>query len=248
MFASRFAGSGVRGCVHSCASSRLALCSKPFVRWFSFRDFFTKEAKEARTARIKKEVSKSYFADMKAVRQDGGKQALPRFRSLIPSPQSRAFPAIMAVNLLDENIDVSSQLTGRVSLVLLGFRAFATPMIQQWQQLVQTQLLPVHPTLQVLELSVVESALFRSFLRSSILSGMRKSTPEERQRNVLVLFSASADFREQLGIENLLTAYALLVDEHGAVRWMASGAPDVEDQGILKECVAQLAIQSKQHQ
>jgi hypothetical protein len=221
--------------------SLLCQCS----RTFSIKDFLSKEGKEQRTAKLRKEMQTPYFKDLHAISKDKGKSVVPQLTGLIPSSAAKPFPGVVASNLNDESVHLSTFMNGRVSILLVGFRAYATPMIQQWMKRIHAEGSPFLQqlnagSLQVLELSVVESALFRSLLRPAILSGMRKNTPSDRYKNVFVLFSKAEELREDVGLTNPLTAYCVLVDGNGFVRWMASGAPSDADASTLAACATQL--------
>jgi len=93
----------------------------------------------------------------------------------------------------------------------------------------------------VLELSVVESSLYRWFGLSRYIARAQKlAVPDSRHDSFSAVFGAlSEEFVEALGIDNRRGAYVALVDGEGRVRWRASGAPTAKEvktlaKGLLK--------------
>jgi len=57
-------------------------------------------------------------------------------------------------------------------------------------------------------------------------SGMRKGTPREDQENVITVYGGIDSWKQRVDYTSPDTAYLVLIDKHGAVRWRSSGGFD----------------------
>uniref|UniRef100_A0A0D9WDD3 Uncharacterized protein n=1 Tax=Leersia perrieri TaxID=77586 RepID=A0A0D9WDD3_9ORYZ len=219
------------------------------------------EKKEKDKARLKDEMSRSYFADISEIRDNAGKLAKAN-KILIPEIAAVKFPGLSvefpdgrALNLplvaTPQNNDpqdgnaVDAQNDDRkagdmavpdASLVCLSFRASSQNMAESWSQPFLDAFSSAG-NIQVYEVSFIDSWLFSSSpLKGLFIKMMRKSN--NPQRNIVYSFGDHYYFRKGLNIRNLLTGYIYLVDRLGRVRWQGFGSATQEELSSLTACTS----------
>jgi hypothetical protein len=71
-------------------------------------------------------------------------------------------------------------------------------------------------------------------------SGMRKGTPAKDQENVITVYGDTGFWKQRMGYQSPDTAYLVLIDRRGTVRWRHSGAFDEDAYKDLSIQVAAL--------
>ena len=59
-------------------------------------------------------------------------------------------------------------------------------------------------------------------------SGMRKGTPKDKYENVITVYGGAGSWKKALGVGDEKTAYLVLLDPEGTIRWMSKGPPSPE--------------------
>lgn len=78
------------------------------------------------------------------------------------------------------------------------------------------------------------------------ISSTAISTPPTQQQVLLYHFAETWAMRKALNMPNRLTAYALLVDSHGQVRWRATGFATADEIKSLRRATRLLVSKSAQ--
>lgn len=233
------------------------LCSvilpkNPTYQWTSkrFLDFYqlgNKAAIEKERARLADEMNRGYFADIKEMKQHGGKIATAN-KIIVPAMAAVKFPAL-EVNFSDGSslrlpITLDTMNVPRVSMLCLSFRANSQAMIDSWTVPFVDKFSNSNE-IQLFEVSFIDSWLLtRSPLKKPLLRIMRKSNLRDRddalQRKIAYSFGDHYYFRKELKILNLLTGYIFLLDKFGRIRWQGFGLATEEELSSLFSCTSHL--------
>lgn len=212
-----------------------------FIRRLNIFSVFSKEAREKEKARLKDELNRGYFDDLRDLKKSGGKIA-PANTSLTPVAASPRFPAL-EVYVPKQTLTLTLPISNaNATLICMAFRASAQPMVVSWSSPFSKKF--SDQPLNVFEVSVIESLLLslwpikRLLLR--IMRGSQGNTEEELERKVVYAFGDTYDFRKVLGVPNLLSGYVFLVDRKGRVRWRASGMATEEEIESMVGCTRRL--------
>ncbi|KAI5666479.1 hypothetical protein M9H77_16332 [Catharanthus roseus] len=233
--------------------------SKSPSQWTSnrFLDFYqlgNKAAIEKERARLADELNRGYFADIKEMKQHGGKIAAAN-KIIIPAMAAVKFPAL-EVNYSDGSILKLPITSGgtepatdkpdapKASLLCLSFRANSQAMIDSWTVPFVDRFSHSNKV-QLFEVSFIDSWLLtRNPIKKLLLRIMRKSNPRDSkdalQRQVVYSFGDHYYFRKELNILNLLTGYIFLLDSFGRIRWQGFGLATEEELSSLLSCASLL--------
>ncbi|KAG0556504.1 hypothetical protein KC19_11G058900 [Ceratodon purpureus] len=213
-----------------------------FARRLNIFTVFNKEARAKEKARLQDELNRGYFDDFREMKKTGGKIALAS-TSLTPVAGSPRFPS------LDVHIPKGAALTlpledCSAALVCVAFRASAQPMVVSWSAPF-AQKFAGSTSVKVFEVSVIESSLLsiwpiKPLLLRTVRGAQGTNDANELERTVVYAFGDTYDFRKVLGVPNLLSGYAFLLDRKGRVRWRASGMASSEELDSMALCTSRL--------
>lgn len=219
--------------------------SSVFTRRLNIFTVFNREARAKEKARLQDELNRGYFDDFREMKKTGGKIA-PASTSLTPIAGSPRFP------LLEVYIPKGPALTlpledYNATLVCVAFRASAQPMVLSWSSPFAQKFADSksRDSIKVFEVSVIESLVLSVWpIKQLLLRTMRGSQgtheAHELERTVVYAFGDTYDFRKVLGVPNLLSGYAFLLDRKGRVRWRASGMATEEELESMASCTSRL--------
>ena len=71
-------------------------------------------------------------------------------------------------------------------------------------------------------------------------SGMRKGTPRDDYEHVITVYGGTDAWKQRLGFQSPNSAYLVLLDQRGTVRWLYRGQFDAEVYATLSQQVAAL--------
>jgi hypothetical protein len=130
---------------------------------------------------------------------------------------------------------------GKVTLVAMGFSYESRRPVEAWTKRFRSEF-GLNPQAGFFEVPVI-SGLAR-LAKLFIQSGMRRGTPKADHDKVITVYGGSG-WKERLGAEDSDTAYLLLLDRDGRVRWRHTGAFEESVWPQLKEAT-EAALQSGQ--
>lgn len=131
---------------------------------------------------------------------------------------------------------------GKVTLVAMGFSYEARRPVEAWTRRFRSEF-GMNSQAAFFEVPVI-SGLAR-LAKLFIESGMRRGTAKTDHDKVITVFGGGAGWKERLGVENSDTAYLLLLDRDGRIRWRHTGAFEENVWPQLKEAT-ETALQSGQ--
>lgn len=80
--------------------------------------------------------------------------------------------------------------------------------------------------------------------RVFIDGGMRRGTPKALHEHVITVYGGTGDWKKRLGFRDPESAYLLLIDQHGVVRWTHAGRFDEGTFAELRDVAAGLLAQT----
>ena len=160
-------------------------------------------------------------------------------------------------NLFDEPVmlpDVWCQPSGLgeikpCTLLLVSFKKYGYDMFPTWAKPFQDALMEQQsaqrenkgPFPRIAYLCVTEGGfLVKKLLMPIVKYSFKKSTSTDMYGNTYLYFGNPEQFRDALRMHNNLTAYVLLVDYEGRVRWMGSGKASEDEAYTVIKCAKEL--------
>ena len=162
---------------------------------------FSKERREERAKKLKEEVSKGQFFEIKEMDKTGGK-IFEADTTLRPASDAIVFPNVQCRNLDGDAVNMHDLLGGKVTLVTVGMREISRPMINTWNTHFHSKLGST-PGVQMVPLSFVEGWIYK-LMAGPMLKGMKQKFPDEQRKGAVVAFESSVAFRKVFGMENRL--------------------------------------------
>eukprot|EP00638_Chattonella_subsalsa_P003909 CAMPEP_0117751468 /NCGR_PEP_ID=MMETSP0947-20121206/10992_1 /TAXON_ID=44440 /ORGANISM="Chattonella subsalsa, Strain CCMP2191" /LENGTH=235 /DNA_ID=CAMNT_0005569853 /DNA_START=232 /DNA_END=939 /DNA_ORIENTATION=- len=188
--------------------------------------------------RIRKEVEKGHFYEIKELNEHGGK-VFPTDKKL--RPKSILFPSIECLSLANgESRTLPQALGPNTSLVAISYKQFGFQMFDTWipSYLENFNNKAGH---QLVYLSVVEGFMLKMF-QSLLLKSMKGAIPPEFHDTSFSHFGETEELRESLGITNRLSGYLYLVDKDGFIRWRGCGRASEQELEHLMRATEQISI------
>jgi hypothetical protein len=128
-------------------------------------------------------------------------------------------PKTAAESLAGQSLTLPDLFKGHASVVIVGFSKNSESAAKEWGTRVRKQL---GDAFEVYQVAVLEDA--PSFIRGAITHSMKSSTPADRQSHFLVVVKGEAELKKAAAYSEADTAYLLLLDSAGEIRWRAHGA------------------------
>eukprot|EP00249_Psilotum_nudum_P016549 c25879_g1_i1 orf=582-1295(-) len=187
------------------------------VRLLNIFSIFSKEAVEKERLRLKDELNRGYFDDLKEFKEHGGKIAIAS-KVLVPAMAASKFPSLVVqfTNGHKLTLPFGAELSEKdgsfkdayVTLVCMTFRANAQKMIESWSEPF-LDAFKFASEVRLCQVSYIDSSLlsFRP-IRWLLLQAMHSpqvTNEGELMKQVVYAFGDSYDFRKALQITNLLT-------------------------------------------
>jgi len=193
-------------------------------------------------------------------RLDAGLKVFPTSTSIIPRSEADMFPKL-EVTALDHVTNIQLPVKNHVTLLLLSFKSFGHTMLSPWRESVERHFGEtlgatnidnenrhkngkgkLNKQLQIVDLMVNVNWL-EKYLAGMLTWAFKRSTPQERMKGTAILFDDFRKYRDVIGASNDLTAYIILVDENGKVRWKASGECQFGESMDLIDSISELLEQ-----
>ncbi len=112
---------------------------------------------------------------------------------------------------------------GHVTLVLFGFSYASRKPVEAWAERIHATW-AADTSITCFEVPVMSGMAWLG--RPFITGGMRKGTPPAMHERVVLLWGVSGDWKHRLDVHDRNTAYVVLLDREGRVRWRTAGALD----------------------
>lgn len=127
--------------------------------------------------------------------------------------------------------------SGRVALLALGFTYDSRFAVEAWIGRFRKDL-GDNPQVTFYEIPMIGgmARLGKWFIDS----GMRKGTPKSDYEHVITVYGGTDPWKQRLGFRSPTTAYLVLLDQNGVVRWLHNGPFDEEAYTRLSRQVAGL--------
>ena len=148
-----------------------------------------------------------------------------------------ALPHTEAETLSGKKIVLPDALTGRPTIVVIGFTKRSQSQTAAWS----TQLAKdygTEPRLQRYSIAVLDDV--PAFIRGMAISGIRRGVPKEQQDNFIVLTHDAKPWRDIAGITNADDAYVILVDNTAHIVAQTQGPVESAYAPLQKEIQSQL--------
>ena len=131
------------------------------------------------------------------------------------------FPTVQGTNLEHRTFRLPADFAGERNLVVVAFQREQQEQVATWTPFIQ-RLLARETGLRFYEVPTTQrgNPLFRFWVDRGMRSGIADRTQREQ---TITLFLNKAAFRQQLGLPDEHTIYALLVDRAGHVLWRTEG-------------------------
>lgn len=207
--------------------------SPSLTRELNIFSVFSKEAREKEKERLKDELNRGYFDDLRDMKKSGGK-VFPASTSLAPIAASPRFPAL-EVHVPRGGPALMLPVENACTLICMAFRASAQPMVVSW-----SSPFAKHFPCDVFEVSIIESWLLSLWPIKRLLLRIVRGREESERGKVVYAFGDTYEFRKVLGVPNLLSGYVFLIDSKGRVRWRASGMATKEELEAMTSCTTRL--------
>lgn len=237
--------SSTRGHVSTSQQPQTRSASNVFTRRLNIFSVFSKEAREKEKERLKDELNRGYFDDLRDMKKSGGKVA-PASTSLIPIAASPKFPLLEVYVPKGPTLALPIE-NSNATLICMAFRASAQPMVVSWSSTFAQKFggSAFRDSMHVFEVSVIESPVLSLWPIKRLLLRIMRGSPStkeanELERKVVYAFGDTYDFRKVLGVPNLLSGYVFLLDRKGRVRWRASGMASKEELESMASCTTRL--------
>lgn len=130
------------------------------------------------------------------------------------------FPRLVAQTLGGRHLILPDLLDDDYGLVVLVFRRHAQPMVDSWLHPFSREPF-VHPRLHRWEVPMLAGGW--RMVSGYIDGGMRAGIPPARHDQVATFYGDAGRHRAALGIDDLDSAYPVLIDGTGRVLWKESG-------------------------
>lgn len=127
--------------------------------------------------------------------------------------------------------------SGRVALLALGFTYDSRFAVEAWVGRFR-QDFGANPQVTFYEIPMI--AGMARLAKWFIDSGMRKGTPPADREHVITVYGGADAWKQRLGFQSPNTAYLILLDQRGAVRWLHSGTFDEDAYTALARQAASL--------
>jgi len=145
------------------------------------------------------------------------------------------FPNLIAENLNRDEIEIPSQLQGRLNVLIVAFQQWHQTLVDTWIPLL-ADLAGQNPEFDFYELPTIRKMnfVYRGFIDGGMRAGIRSKDTRGR---TITLYIDKTPFKEALEIETEDTIYVFLVDKQGEIHWRSEGAIDQEKAHSLQSMV-----------
>lgn len=177
-----------------------------------------------------------------------GYKVWPTQSHLTPVAEAAYIPSLLisTVSGSKTDVDITTMLEGKVSLLTVSMRVIGTDLGNTWRDAFEEHFppeLPENHDVQALHVSCYESFLYR-LLRGHTTRKLKAEVEEHDHETFLMSYDKQISLmKDRLGIKSDLSAYVFLVDSLGRIRWKASGAVDAaskDDELMIKYASALL--------
>ena len=140
-----------------------------------------------------------------------------------PLTTEKPLPQLKGEFLTGREAQLPDAASGRVALLALGFTYNSRFPVEAWIGRFRKDF-GSNPQVTFYEIPMIGgmARLGKWFIDS----GMRKGTPRTDQENVITVYGGTDSWKQRVGYTSPDAAYLVLLDKHGAVRWIRSGAFD----------------------
>lgn len=149
----------------------------------------------------------------------------------------KKFPSIPVKTLSGDQKIFPDQLNKEVNIIILAFEEWAQKDVETWASFILEDY-DIEDEINYYELPMMSK--FYSWLSGWIDGGMKQGIAPGLHDNVATFYGERKPYLEYLGIDDLNTCYAYLLDENGIIQWFGSGAMSNEDRRQLSLKVADL--------
>jgi hypothetical protein len=144
--------------------------------------------------------------------------------SMVPQLSTgQPMPPLKGEYLTGRQAQLPDAASGRVALLALGFSYNSRFPVEAWIGRFRKDFGDNH------QATFYEIPMIGGMARLGkwfIDSGMRKGTPKNDQENVITVYGGADSWKQRVGYQAPDTAYLILLDKHGVVRWRHTGAFD----------------------
>jgi hypothetical protein len=135
-------------------------------------------------------------------------------------------PPLRGEYLTGEKAMLPDDVAGKTALIVMGFTYDSRYAVEDWTKAFKSRFEAQRNDVTFFEVPMIGG--FARMGRWFIDSGMRKGTPKELHRNVITVYGGTGEWKKQLQFQEQKkdTAYLVLIDSQGVIRWMHAGALD----------------------
>ena len=145
------------------------------------------------------------------------------------------FPTITAENLNRNEIEIPSQLRGKLNVLVVAFQQWHQNLVDTWIPLL-AELAEENQDFDFYELPTIRKMnfVFRGFIDGGMRGGIKSIDTRGR---TITLYIDKTPFKEALEITTEDTIHTFLVDKQGEIFWRSEGAIDQEKAQSLRSSV-----------
>jgi len=189
-----------------------------------------------------------YLWMMKDLKENNGKPILSH-KSLVPSDDAQIIPPLTVQDLNGDEQKIPDYFSRNsrnvnssgCTLLAISFKQHGFEMLPGWIDPFEEAFRGEERDVKVTKLSITEGGFIYKLLKGSITRKFKTDTPENEHANTWLYFGYPDNFKDALRMHNTLTAYYILLDRVGRVRWMGSGEASEEELNVLIQCAKDLA-------
>lgn len=144
--------------------------------------------------------------------------------SAAPLPPGAMLPPVRGELLTGRDAVLPELTRGRVALVAFGFTRASSTDVEAWAGRFKAAY-GGDTTFTWLEVPLIGSGMAR-MMKPLIQGGMRGGTPEPDRAHVMTVWGGTREWKDRLAFDAPQSAYVVLLDREGRVRWRGAGPLD----------------------
>lgn len=139
-----------------------------------------------------------------------------------PAAALGQFPAVQATSLDGARLDLPSNFSGQLNLVIISFAREQQQEVDSWIPAAR-KIESAHAKFRYYELPTTsrENLLYRWWFNGALRSN---TTDKDLRNRILTAYVSKGAFKKALHIENEKRVVAILVDQKGRIYWRADGS------------------------
>ncbi len=140
-----------------------------------------------------------------------------------PLAPGASLPPLRGELLTGRSAELPALTLGKVALIVFGFSRASSDEVEAWAARFKSAH-AADTTHTWLEVPLIGSSMGR-MMKPVIQGAMRGGTPEADRVHVMTVFGGTREWKDRLAFQDSRSAYVVLLDREGRVRWRGAGPP-----------------------